>query len=438
MSLLSDKLQEVFKHLRGYGKLTEENVAGAVREVRLALLAADVEYGVARDFCDRVKGRALGEEVAGAVRPGDYFVKIVHDELLAFFGREDHALAAERPLRVALCGLNGAGKTTTAAKLAAWLQGQGERVRLVAADLSRPAAGEQLAVLGREIGVEVLLPQGGDTLESHLARVRAAAGSGVTLYDLAGRTDVDEALLEELERAVRIIDPRECLLVADAALGQAAGAVARQFQARAPLTGLVLSKFDGDARGGTALTLQSLTGCPVKFLGTGERVEALEPFVPERLVGRLLGQGDLIGLAERVTEQIDLEDAARLEERMRSRQFNLQDFLDQMRQMKKMGPLQNWLGMLPGLGNMPNPALEENRLKRAEAIVCSMTREERRRPEVLNARRRQRIAAGSGTAVAEVNDLLRRFRDMKKLMERAFRGGNPEQRLRRLLQGGGL
>ncbi|MEO0453252.1 MAG: signal recognition particle protein [Verrucomicrobiota bacterium] len=439
MSALADQLQGVFKKLRGYGKLNEENVSEAVRDVRKALLAADVNYRIAKDFCQSVKEKALGEEVSRSIRPGDLFVKIVHDELLEFFGAEGREISAERPLRLALCGLNGAGKTTTAAKLAGWFKKNGESVVLIAADLSRPAAIDQLEKMGRSVDVPVLVPGQGDDLKSHLKATEESEdwkNADVRIYDLAGRTELDESLMAELESALNIIQPKECLLVADAALGQAAVEVATQFNEKAPLSGLILSKFDGDARGGAALSMQAVTGAPVKFLGTGERADQIEVFEPERLIKRLLGMGDLMGIAEKVQESINVEDAMRIQERMMSKTFDLQDFLDQMRQLKKLGPLQNLLGMMPGMSNIPRSAFDENVMRHTEAIVCSMTRQERKTPGVLNAKRRIRIAEGSGTSVREVNELMKRFKEMKKMMSKTLKGGNAEAKLSRMLSQG--
>ncbi|MDR1303926.1 MAG: signal recognition particle protein [Verrucomicrobiales bacterium] len=435
---LADKFQGVFSKLRGYGRLTESNVAEALREVRLALLAADVNYRVTRDFCERVKAKALGEEFSKSIRPGDMFVKVVHDELLAIFQAGDGALSARRPLTVALCGLNGAGKTTTAGKLALMLKKQREKVLLVAADLSRPAAVQQLQTLGRQHELEVFAPAPGMNLPTHLQAALAHAANGrfdVTIFDLAGRTEINAELLAELKNAATQITPDESLLVADAALGQSAAEVARAFHAAVPLTGIVLSKFDGDAKGGAAFSLQAVTGVPIKFIGTGERAEQFEAFHADRLIQRLLGMGDLYGLAEKVAEQIDLEDAAKMEAKLRNAEFDLQDFMDQMRQLKKLGPLQNLLGMLPGMGSMQNFSLDDKVLKRTEAIVSAMTFQERRRPEVLNAKRRQRIATGSGTSVTEVNELLHRFRAMQKMLGKLFKGGNRENKLKRLFGG---
>jgi signal recognition particle subunit SRP54 len=439
MSLLGDKLQGVFKTLRGYGKLSESNVSEALREVRLALLAADVNYKVAKEFCDRVKEQALGAEVQASIRPGDLFVKIVHDELIRLLGEGDLELSSKRPLKMVLCGLNGAGKTTTAGKLAVFLKAEGEKVLLVAGDLTRPAAIKQLQTLGAQAGVDVLAPESGVTLTQHLQKALTHASEGrytVTLYDLAGRTDINQELLGELEACARLLQPDEALLVADAAMGQAAVEIAETFKKAIPLTGLILSKFDGDARGGAAFSLHAVSGAPIKFLGTGERIDQFEPFRAERLVKRLLGMGDLYGLAQKVTEEIDLEDASRLEQKLKSNSFDLQDFMDQMKQLKKLGPLQNLLGMIPGASSMQNFSLDENVLKRTEAIICSMTKQERRKPEVLNAKRRQRIAAGSGTSVTEVNQLLQRFQGMKKMMSKLTRGGNQENKMKKLLSSG--
>ena len=438
LNQLSEKFQGVFKTLRGYGKLTEANMAEALREVRMALLAADVNYLVAKKFCDQVKEKALGEQVQSSIRPGDFFVKIVHDELLALFQEGDASLSSERPLRLALCGLNGAGKTTTAGKLALLLKKQKEKVLLVACDLTRPAAVQQLQTLGRQNGVEVFAPEAGVTLAGHLKAAGQHAEEGAyqaVIYDLAGRTEINQELLAELKQAMEQIRPQEALLVADAALGQSAVEVAQAFAGSVPLTGIVLSKFDGDAKGGAAFSIQHVAGVPLKFLGTGERVDQFEVFRADRLVQRLLGMGDLYGLAEKVSQEIDLEDAARIQEKMLKGGLDLQDFLDQMKQMKKLGPLQNLLGMVPGMGSIQHFSLDDKVFKRTEAIVYSMTRQERRKPDLLNARRRQRIALGSGTSVTEVNELMRRFQAMKKMVGQLARGGNQESKLKRLLGG---
>jgi len=435
-NLLAEKLQGVFKTLRGYGKLSESNVADAVREVRLALLAADVNYQVAKDFCEEVKTKCLGQEVLRSIRPGEQFVKIIHDELIACFSSETPGLTPNRPLRILLCGLNGAGKTTTAGKLAEWFKKQKQHVVLVAGDLARPAAIDQLQILGKQIGVTVLTFPGEKSPENvaRLAREEATRlRAEVAIFDAAGRLDVDDALLAELEAVGKIWEPQESLLVADAATGQASVKVAQAFKSRVPVTGLVLSKFDADTRGGAALSFQRVTQVPVRFLGTGEGIDALELFQPERLVGRLLGMGDVIGLVEKAQTEFDAASAEKLGEKLAKNSFDLQDFLDQIKMIRKLGPLQNVLGMIPGMPKMPDSVDGEKSLRRVEAMVRSMTPEERSRPAVLNARRRQRIARGSGTSVTELNELLHRFEEMKKMMQRLTRGGSPDKMLRQLM-----
>ncbi|HEY0256682.1 MAG TPA: signal recognition particle protein [Candidatus Methylacidiphilales bacterium] len=436
LDLLKEKLQSVFKTLRGYGKLSESNVADAVREVRLALLAADVNYQVAKEFCDEVKTKALGAEVLGSIRPGEQFVKIVHDELLAIFGSDTKELTPNRPLRILLCGLNGAGKTTTAGKLAAWFRKQKQHVVLVAGDLARPAAIEQLQILGKQIGVTVLTYPGEKSPENvaklareEITRLRAE----VAIFDAAGRLDVDDSLLAELEAVGQAWEPQESLLVADAATGQTSVKVAQAFHSRVPLTGLVLSKFDADTRGGAALSFQRVTKVPIRFLGTGEGIDALELFAPERLVGRLLGMGDIVGLVEKAQAEFDIASTEKMAAKLAKNSFDLQDFLDQIKMVKKLGPLQNVLGMIPGMPKIPDSVDGEKSLRRVEAMIRSMTLEERTRPSVLNARRRQRIARGSGTSVTELNELLHRFEEMKKMMQRLTRGGSPDKMLRNLM-----
>ncbi len=436
LDLLKDKLQSVFKTLRGYGKLSESNVAEAVREVRLALLAADVNYQVAKEFCDEVKTKAMGAEVLASIRPGEQFVKIVHDELLAIFGSDIKEMSNNRPLRILMCGLNGAGKTTTAGKLAAYFKKYKQHVVLVAGDLARPAAIDQLQILGKQIGVTVLTFPGEKSPEKvaqlareEITRLRAE----VAIFDAAGRLDVDDALLAELEAVGRAWEPHESLLVADAATGQTAVKVAEAFKSRVPVTGLVLSKFDADTRGGAALSFQRVTRVPIRFLGTGEGIDALEVFAPERLVSRLLGMGDIVGLVEKAQAEFDVTSTEKMAEKLKKNSFDLQDFLDQIKMVKKLGPLQNILGMIPGMPKIPDSVDSEKSLRRVEAMIRSMTPEERTRPSVLNARRRQRIARGSGTSVTELNELLHRFEEMKKMMQRLTRGGSPDQMLRNLM-----
>jgi signal recognition particle subunit SRP54 len=434
-SLLADKLQSVFKTLRGYGKLSESNVADAVREVRLALLAADVNYQVAKDFCEEVRTKALGAEVLASIRPGEQFVKIVHDELIKCFS-SDTTLTENRPLRILLCGLNGAGKTTTAGKLAGYFRKRKQEVVLVAGDLARPAAIEQLQILGQQMGVTVLTYPGETSPEvvarkakEDVARLRAE----VAIFDAAGRLDVDESLLEELQAVGRTWEPQETLLVADAATGQTSVKVATAFKSRVPVSGLVLSKFDADTRGGAALSFQRVTQVPIRFLGTGEAMDAIELFEPERLVGRLLGMGDIVGLVEKAQSEFDAADAEKMAAKLAKNSFDLQDFLDQIKMIKKLGPLQNLLGMMPGMPKIPDSVDGEKSLRRVEAQIRSMTPGERSRPQILNARRRQRIAKGSGTSVTELNELLHRFEEMRKMMQRLTRGGRPDQMLRQMM-----
>ena len=436
LDLLKEKLQGVFKTLRGYGKLSESNVADAVREVRLALLAADVNYQVAKEFCDEVKKKALGAEVLASIRPGEQFVKIVHDELLAIFGSDTSELTPNRPLRILLCGLNGAGKTTTAGKLAAWFKKRKQHVVLVAGDLARPAAIQKLEILGKQVGVTVLTFPGEKSPEAvaklareEITRLRAE----VAIFDAAGRLDVDDSLLDELEAVGKVWEAQETLLVADAATGQTSVKVAQAFHSRVPLTGLILSKFDADTRGGAALSFQRVAKVPIRFLGTGEGTDALELFQPERLVSRLLGMGDIVGLVEKAQAEFDAVSTEKMTEKLAKNSFDLQDFLDQIKMMRKLGPLQNVLGMIPGMPKIPDSVDSEKSLRRVEAMIRSMTPGERSRPAVLNARRRQRIARGSGTSVSELNELLHRFEEMKKMMQRLTRGGSPDKMLRNLM-----
>jgi len=338
LNALSEKFQGVFKKMRGYGKITEANIGDALREIRMALLSADVNYQVAKDFCERIKTKALGTEVQGSIRPGDLFVKIIHDELLSLFNEGTHELNSSRPLRILLCGLNGAGKTTSAGKLALYFRRQQkEKVLLVAADLARPAAIQQLQTLGKQIDVPVFAPSPGANVVDHVRQAEEEArrqDARVIIYDTAGRLEIDEALLRELASVVEVIKPQECLLVADAATGQNATEVAKAFQNTAPLTGIILSKFDGDAKGGAALSLQSITHCPIKFLGTGEQLNAFEIFDPERLVGRMLGMGDIVGLVEKAQQEISEKDASSMLHKMQTNTFTLQDFLSTVKEQK--------------------------------------------------------------------------------------------------------
>jgi signal recognition particle subunit SRP54 len=426
---LSARLQSVTERLRGKAKITEADLEVALREIRLALLEADVNFKVVKEFVARVRERALGGEVLTGVHPGQQIVKVVHDELVAILGGDRHQLQlTERPSVVMLVGLQGSGKTTTAAKLAVRLRRDGRKPLLVAADVYRPAAVDQLVQLGDQIGIEVhSRPVGTPALEVarsglELARQR---GLDVMLLDTAGRLHVDEAMMEELVRIAGVVQPAETLLVVDAMTGQEAVKVAEAFHARLPVSGLVLTKMDGDARGGAALSIRQATGLPITFIGTGERTDGLEAFHPDRLAQRILGMGDILTLVERVQENVDQEEAERVARRMMESRFTLEDFRGQLQQIKKMGPIGQVLQMIPGAGQMANAAqqaVDEGQLKRIEAIIDSMTPAERRQPELIKASRRRRIALGSGTSTADVNRLLKQFVDMQRLMKQ-FSGG---------------
>src|SRR2546422_5169837 len=420
---LSDKLQEIFKELRGHGTISESNIDAALRQVRLALLEADVDFQVAKKFIGRLKEKAMGEAVLRSITPGQQIVKIFHDELSALLGGHAAPLDVEKPCRILIVGLNGSGKTTSSAKLACFLKKQGHAPALIACDLQRPAAIEQLATLGKQIEVPVYVP---DPSEKNVRRAAGAAlewqdreGVNIDIFDTAGRQEIDAALIQELKELKEFLQPQETLLVVDAATGQQAVSVATHFNGALQITGIILTKLDGDARGGAALSMREVTQRPIKFVGTGEKLDQFEPFVPERLAGRILGMGDVVGLVEKAAETIEIEDAERLERKLRSASFDFNDFLAQFKMLRKMGPLENVLGMLPGMSNVQGLSIDEKQLKRTEAIVLSMTSEERTRPDILNARRRQRIARGSGSTVTEVNDLVRPFDQMRKMMKNA-------------------
>ncbi|MBP82582.1 MAG: signal recognition particle protein [Verrucomicrobiales bacterium] len=418
---LSDNLQETFKKLRGHGKLSEKNISDALREVRLALLEADVEFSVAKDFIARVKEQALGEAVVKSIKPGQQIVKIFNDELAELLGGDAAPLDLNPPARLLMVGLNGAGKTTTSAKLALHLRKEGRRPLLVACDLYRPAAVDQLATLGKQIDIPVFQPEPGETdvVKVAKAALRWAEDQNgtVVIFDTAGRQEVDENLIGELRGLRDFLDPKETLLVADSATGQQAVNVAQTFNESIGLTGLVLTKLDGDARGGAALSMRSVTSQPIKFAGVGEKLSDFEAFVPDRMAGRILGMGDVVGLVERAAEVIDQEEALRMADKMKKASFDFDDFLSQMRMMNKMGGMTSILGMMPGMGDkMKGMDVDEKRMKHVEAIVLSMTPKERRRPEIIKASRRKRIAAGSGTSVTKVNSLLKQFGQMRKMM----------------------
>src|SRR3979411_3241585 len=409
-STLSDKLQDIFKDLRGRGTISESNIDNALRHVRLALLEADVDFQVAKKFVARVNEKALDQAVLRSVTPGQQIVKIFYDELTALLGGDAAPLNLEKPGRILIVGLNGSGKTTSSAKLANLLKKQGRSPSLIACDLQRPAAIEQLATLGKQIDVPVFTP---DPKEKNVQRAAAAAlaqdrqSGSIDIFDTAGRREIDDALIQELKALKDFLQPQETLLVVDAATGQQAVSVATRFNGALQITGIILTKLDGDARGGAALSMREVTHCPIKFAGTGEKLDQFEPFVPERLAGRILGMGDVVGLVEKAAEAVEAEDVAQLERKLRTASFDFNDFLAQFKMMRKMGPLENILGMLPGMSNVQGLSVDEKQLKRTEAIVLSMTSEERTRPDILNARRRQRIARGSGFNAPEGAALVR-------------------------------
>ena len=422
-SQLSDRLQDIFKDLRGHGTISEANIDSALRQVRLALLEADVDFQVAKKIIAGVKEKALGEAVLRSITPGQQIVKIFYEELTALLGGDAAPLNLDEPRRILLIGLNGAGKTTSAAKLANLLKKQGRESALMACDLQRPAAIDQLATLGKQIDVPVFTP---DPNEKNVQRAAAAAlewqasQTRIDIFDTAGRQEIDEALIQELITLKDFLQPQEILLVVDAATGQQAVKVATRFDEALQITGIILTKLDGDARGGAALSMREVTHRPIKFVGAGEKLDQFEVFIPDRLASRILGMGDIVGLVEKAAEAVDQEEAARMEKKLRTASFDFNDFLAQFKMMRKMGPLENILGMLPGMSNVQlsrDCGIDEKQLKRTEAIVLSMTSEERTRPDILNARRRQRIARGSGSTVTEVNDLLRRFDQMRKMMK---------------------
>ena len=432
-SQLGDKLQEIFKDLRGHGTISEANIDDALRQVRLALLEADVDFQVAKRFIARVKEKALGEAVLRSITPGQQIVKIFHDELSELLGGDSAPLNLEKPGRILIVGLNGSGKTTSSAKLARFLVREGRSPALIACDLQRPAAIEQLVTLGKQIEVPVYAP---DVAEKNVQRAAEAGlqwaeerSANVEIFDTAGRQEIDQPLIEEIKGLRDFLKPQEILLVVDAATGQQAVSVATHFDQALEITGIILTKLDGDARGGAALSMREVTRRPIKFAGVGEKLDQFEVFVPDRLAGRILGMGDVVGLVEKAAEAVDEEEAARMERKLRTASFDFNDFLGQFKMMRKMGPLENILGMLPGMSNLQGLSIDEKQLKRTEAIVLSMTNEERTRPDILNARRRQRIARGSGSTVTEVNDLLRRFEQMRKMMKSA---GKMKRKLKEL------
>jgi signal recognition particle subunit SRP54 len=423
---LSGKLQNAFRNLRGLGKISEANVTDSLREVRMALLEADVNFKVARDFIERVKTKAIGAEVIQSVQPGQQIIKIIHDELVDLLGSTNAGLnLSGSPSSILMVGLHGSGKTTSSGKLARLLQKQGRQPLLVAADVNRPAAMDQLETLGKQLELPVFVKRG-ETDVLKIARealdFAKANSRNVLIFDTAGRLQIDEPLVQELVRLRDLVKPQEILLVLDAATGQEAVNVATHFDQALQITGSILTKLDGDARGGAALSMKAVTGKPIKFAGTGEKLDEFEPFHPERMASRILGMGDVVSLVERAAETVDIDEAKRMEEKMRKGQFTLEDFLEQLRQMKKLGSLESIVGMLPGgaemLKQQGDLSKQEKEFKHMEAMICGMTPKERLNPAILNAKRRVRIAKGSGVSVTELNTMLNKFGQMQQMMKK--------------------
>lgn len=431
---LTEKLTKALRNIRGMGTLSESNMQEALGEVRQALLGADVHFKVVREFIERVKNESVGKEVLQSVSPGQQLIKIIHDELVRLLGEGTTELSPIRPLKIMMVGLHGSGKTTSSAKLAKLLKKQGLNPCLVACDVYRPAAIDQLEALGAQLGVKVFSNrQSKDVvgLAADFERQALAEGYNALIFDTAGRLQIDEALIREIVDLKDKVNPPEVLLVADAALGQEAVNVAKSFNEAVSITGVILTKLDGDARGGAALSIKTVSGAPIKFAGMGEKLEDLEVFHPDRMAQRILGMGDVVSLVEKAQEAIDEKEAMRMAEKMRRADFDLEDFLAQMRQIKKLGSMGSLIKMIPGLSGVQIGEREEKKMKQTEAIILSMTPAERRNPNILNARRRLRIAKGSGTEVRDVNTLMKQFEQMRKIMK-MMKGGNAKKLMRNM------
>lgn len=437
---LTDRLGKALRNLRGVGKLSEENMAESLQEVRKALLAADVHFRVARDFIKRVEEAAEGQEVLKSISPGQMIVKIIHDELVSLLGEGSTALIDKKPLRVMLLGLQGSGKTTFAGKLAQHLRKKGyAKPALIACDVYRPAAIDQLETIAKANNFLFY----GDRTTKDVNKIGKQgwqwakdAGADLIIFDTAGRLQIDEEMVAEVARLKGTVLPDETLLVGDAALGQEAVNVAKTFHAAVPLTGIVLTKLDGDTRGGAALSMKAITEVPIKFLGTGEKVDDLEVFHPDRLAQRILGMGDVVSLVEKAQEAVDEDEAARMAQKMQSADFNFEDFLGQMQAMKKMGPLAGLMKMMPGMSGVQIGDKEEKKLKHTEALILSMTPKERQNPNILNGSRRARIARGAGLGIKDLNALIKQFTQMKKMMK-MMRGGKGRKMMKAMAQQGG-
>jgi len=429
---LTESLNAVFHKLRGRGKLTEQNIKEGLRDIRMALLEADVHFKVAKDFIAGVTEKAVGEEVIKSVTPGQQIVKIVHDELVTLIGEGDSTIpmAADGPTILMLAGLQGSGKTTTAGKLAALLRKKGHQPLLVAADVQRPAAIDQLKVLGQQLDVPVYSKDGARAVPICVEAVKHAADTGrdVIIMDTAGRLHIDPEMMSELQEISAKVSPHQKYLVCDAMTGQDAVNSAREFNAQLELDGVILTKLDGDARGGAALSIKSVTGKPIKFVGVGEKLDRLEEFHPDRMASRILGMGDVVSLVEKAQDAVDMEKAAEMQEKIRKNSLNLEDFLGQLQQVRKMGPMKDLLKMIPGLGSQfPEAELEggEEEIGRIEAIIRSMTQDERENPDIISGSRRRRIASGSGTEPQDVNQLLKQFKQTKTMLRQLTSGQGP-------------
>lgn len=421
-SSLSEKLQNTFKRLKGKGKLSEADIDIAMREVRIALLEADVNFKVVKKFVSRVKDRAVGKEILESLTPGQQVIKIVNDELVALMGEKEVniSFSAKSPTVIMMVGLQGSGKTTSAAKLARTLKKKGRSPLLAACDIYRPAAIKQLEVLGAQLEIPVYSKGQEDTVLIAKEAITSARNNGndIVIIDTAGRLHIDEDLMSELDRIKENVNPSEILLVVDAMTGQDAVNVAETFDQKFGITGIILTKLDGDTRGGAALSIREVTGKPIKFVGIGEKLDALETFHPDRMASRILGMGDVMTFIEKAQENFDAQKAKEMEAKLRSQQFTLEDFLNQLQQMKNMGPLEDLLGMIPGMGKqLKNMQVDEKELVKTEAIIQSMTLKERAKPEIINGNRKKRIALGSGTKVQDVNKLLKQFLEARKMMK---------------------
>ena len=428
---LTENLSKALRNLRGLGKLTDENMAEALDEVRKALLSADVHFKVAREFTEKVKSQCVGQEVIKSITPGQQVIKIIADELEKLLGEGSTELSPIRPLKIMMVGLHGSGKTTSSAKIAGLLKKRGLTPALIACDVYRPAAIDQLEALGSQIGVKVYADRNSKNvpaLAEALEKRAVSDGANAVIFDTAGRLQIDADLIDEIVKLKAVENPQEVLLVADAALGQEAVNVAKAFNEAVQITGVVLTKLDGDARGGAALSIKTVSGAPIKFAGTGEKLGDIEIFHADRMAQRILGMGDVVSLVERAQETIDAEEAEKMAEKLRKAEFDLEDFLSQMRQIKKLGSMGSILKMIPGMGGINVGEREEKKMRQTEAIILSMTPAERHNPNIINARRRMRIAAGSGTQVRDVNALLKQFEGMRKMMK-MMRGEKGKRRM---------